>query len=129
MKSYQLFPLAVILLSSLSIRIQEDPGIVGQWSATDLKGNTILIEFTPSQEYNLFVNGKNLTADVVEFGQIRYEVHRKDTKIKIELYGENGKQEFAQLIAETQSDQLRLITLTPKGDNQEEGTILLKRVF
>jgi hypothetical protein len=128
MKTYQLIPLTILILGSLMALPFGHPGVEGRWSAIDEFGNNILIEFTPTQEYNLFVNGENLTADVSDFGQIRYEVHRRKEWLKIELYGANGKQEFAQLAAETQNNQLQLVALTPHGRQQQDGHILLQRV-
>ncbi|MEN0006979.1 MAG: hypothetical protein AAF798_22700 [Bacteroidota bacterium] len=129
MTTYQLIPLALLILNALIIVPYSNPGsIEGRWSAVDEYGNTIVIEFTADKAYNLFVNGENLTADVSQFGQIQYEVHWNEQNVMIDLYGANDQKEFAQLQAETQSDQLKLIALTPQGQAQNSGHILLERM-
>ena len=100
----------------------------GQWVATDDKGNEILIEFSSNGEYHLWVNGESLTADIVDYGQIKYSVVVKGKTMTINLFDEERSKAFANLKAELKDNELRLSVLNGPGIIQNNGAILLKRV-
>ena len=101
---------AIAFLSTLSVYGDLGGQIVGVWHGTSGTGQEIKVEFSEEGNYNLTLNGQNLTADTGEFGQIKYELVADQGSMEIRLYDEKTDKEYSRLQATvTSDDKLELV--------------------
>lgn len=108
--------LCTILFSISTHQIEiNDPGklLIGVWRGEAGNGQTILVEFTKTGDYNLIHGGQVLTCSDEDFGQIKYALDEaeKNQELWVVLYDDKTKQEYGRLSASfsNKNQQLKLI--------------------